>query len=375
MRIAILADPLDNQQAGVHYYTRMMIESLLEFAGENDYLLVRQKASAEYPGAETMVVPRSQLPGAATLRLFFEIPQKIRKWHPDAVIEPAHFGPWNLPADIVRATVLHDLSAIRFPQYHRFHSSLLQRLFLKKILKNTDLIIGNSNFTISDLAAWAPVTASKSVAIYPGRDPFFRPEKNLVPLKKFHINRPYFLYTGTLEPRKGLLTLLEAYAQYRSESGDNAQLVLTGAMGWKTGSIRKAVDRHPFKEDLLLTGYVSREELRALYSQCLAFVYPSEFEGFGLPIVEAMSCSAPVITARNSSLTEAGGEAALYFETGNASDLKEKMHLLSKDESTRTSVSHQSMDHAKKFSRKSFARQLTEQLKRTFKEKKDFNPG
>jgi len=369
MRIAILADPLDNQRAGVHYYTRMMIESLLEFEGEHDYLLVREKASDEYPEAETMVVPRQTIPGAASWRLFYQIPRKVKKWQPDVVIEPAHFGPWNLPPHILRATVLHDLSAIRYPQYHRFHSSLLQRLFLKRILKNTDLIIGNSNFTIRDLSEWAPGLSEKSVAIYPGRDPFFHPDMRPEALRSLGIGRPYFLYTGTLEPRKGLLTLLDAYARYRDESGAKTLLVLTGAMGWKTGSIRQAADRHPYKSDLIFTGYVSREQLRALYSQTLAFVYPSEFEGFGLPIVEAMSCRAPVIAARNSSLTEAGGEAALYFETGNAGNLKEKMLQLSSDESLRAALLKASPEHIEKFSRGNFARKLMAQLKESVRNK------
>ncbi len=365
MRIAILADPLDNQRAGVHSYTRMLVESLLAYESQHEYFIVRQEQSDDYPMAETLVIPRSKAwPGLASYRLFIRVPRKLREFSPDLVIETAHFGPWNLPPSIRRVTVMHDLSAIRYPRYHRWHSSLLQRLFLKGILKRTDLIIANSCFTAEDIGRWQADLASKTTAIHPGRDPFFKPVPEEIIPAEYNIDRPYFLYAGTLEPRKGLLTLLEAYELFCRSGQPKRQLVLTGQMGWKTGAIRKALQSHPHAKEIRLTGYVPKSVLRQLYTHCEAFIYPSEFEGFGLPIVEAMSCGAPVITAKNSSLTEAGGDAARYFPTGDATALAAEMALLAGNEDIRQSMKEASLLHADSFSRENFAQKLTEALEK-----------
>jgi len=363
MRIAILADALDNQKAGVHSYTRMLIDSLLSFEKDHEYIIVRQNPGDEYPSARTLSIARSKAwPGAASYRLFIEVPKKLRKLKPDIVIETAHFGPWNLPSSIKRATVIHDLSAIRFPEYHRRQGSILQRLFLKGILQRTDLIIANSRFTAGDIARWQPGLVSKITAIHPGRDPFFEPAPRELLPDKYKIEAPYFLYTGTLEPRKGLLTLLEAYKLYRQNHYSVRQLVLAGEMGWKTGNIRQALQLHPRANEIRLTGYVPKNILRQLYTHCHAFIYPSEFEGFGLPIIEAMSCGAPVITARNSSLTEAGGQAARYFRTGDAQALADEMTLLAVNKEIRSSLQQASFAHVASFSRKAFAQNLIESL-------------
>ena len=370
MRIAILADPLDNQRAGVHSYTRMLIESLLAFKSRHEYLIVRQKHSDDFPSAETLVIPRSKAwPGLASYRLFIRVPQKLRAFKPDVVIETAHFGPWNLPPSVRRVTVIHDLSAIRYPHYHRWHSSFLQRLFLKGILKRTDLIIANSRFTAEDIARWEADFASKTTAIYPGRDSYFRPVPREPLSDEYGIEPPYFLYAGTLEPRKGLLTLLEAFEKFCRSGQPTRQLVLAGQMGWKTNPLRKALRSHPYAKDIRLTGYVPMHILRQLYTHCEAFIYPSEFEGFGFPIVEAMSCGAPVIAAKNSSLTEAGGDAARYFATGDAGALAAEMALLAGNASMRQSMKEASLLHAESFSRENFARKLTEALEKIVAEK------
>ncbi len=366
MRIAILADALDNQRAGVHSYTRMLIESLLSFESRHEYIIVRQKESDDYPSAKTLVVPRGKArPGQASYRLFVEVPGKLSALRPDLVIETAHFGPWNLPASVKRVTVIHDLSAIRYPQYHRWHGSILQRLFLKGILKRSDLILANSRFTAEDIARWEPGFAAKTTAIHPGRDPFYEPVPRESIPSRFKIEAPFFLFAGTLEPRKGLLTLLEAYTQYCQSGHPGRQLVLAGQMGWKTGALRRALQSHPQANEIRLTGYVPKSVLRQLYTHCEAFIYPSEFEGFGLPIVEAMSCGAPVIAARNSSLTEAGGDAARYFRTGDARALAEEMTRLAGHPEIRHAMQKASMAHAATFSRENFARKLSEALEKT----------
>ncbi|MBR9919614.1 MAG: glycosyltransferase family 4 protein [Bacteroidetes bacterium] len=329
MRIAIIADPLDNQQAGVHTYTRQLVDALLREKGQHEILLIREKRDTDLTGAEQIVIPNTRLPiGFASFRLFVLIPLVLLFKKVDVVFEPAHFGPFNLPRSIKRATMIHDLTPLLYPQYHRWHSQLLQRIFLKGILRRTDLIFSNSENTSRDLHRIFPFTEGKVQTILLGRDPFFKPADSEETRDQLGIQKPYFLFVGTFEPRKQLQVLLAAFAEFQSGQRDKQGLVLVGGKGWKTSDIYDKIKAHPCADDIMLTGYVSKEQLRALYSGSTALIYPSEYEGFGLPILEAMACGTNVICSDNSSLPEVGGELALYFKTGDAADLYHQMQYL-----------------------------------------------
>ena len=123
MRIAVIADPLDNQNAGVHNYTRHMVDSLIRNRGDHEIILIRQRRDPDLEGCTQIVVPGIEWPiGYASLRLFFIVPRLLKKAQVDVVIEPAHFGPFNLPSSITRVTMIHDLNPVLFPHLHRWHS-------------------------------------------------------------------------------------------------------------------------------------------------------------------------------------------------------------------------------------------------------------
>lgn len=315
MRVAILADSLDNQSAGVHVYTRELIRALMAIErGNHTYILVRMRKTNTFPLLQQVIIPSLPwLPGWATFRLFFLVPLYCRLLKVDAVFEPAHFGPFNLPPSMKRITMIHDLTPIHFPQYHRWHSQWLQRLFLPRILRQADLIVTNSKYTRQDVVAYQPAVAERTVAIPLGISPTIRHTSVAVP-EKYELPARYFLFVGTLEPRKNLLTLLTAYTAYRNNGG-TAAMVLAGKMGWHNSALQKALDQHPYATDIRLTGFVEDADLPAFYSNALAFIYPSEYEGFGFPILEAMACKVPVIAAANSSLLEIGGCHAYFFPT------------------------------------------------------------
>jgi glycosyltransferase involved in cell wall biosynthesis len=143
-------------------------------------------------------------------------------------------------------------------------------------------------------------------------------------LQKYGLRQPYLLFVGTLEPRKNLLSLLRAYENFR-RSGPAMQLVLVGREGWKNKDFFTALEASPYRADIVLTGYTERAELPVLYSMAHLFVYPSRYEGFGLPALEAMACGAPVLLSRSSSLPEVGGTAAAYFDPSDLEDFSKKL--------------------------------------------------
>jgi glycosyltransferase involved in cell wall biosynthesis len=373
MRIAILADPLDNQRAGVHVFTREMIHSLLRRDTRNQYILVRRQRDDQFDRYAN--VEQCRLGGSAlfsgiaaldlvvqAIRTFVLIPFALNFKRVDVVIEPAHFGPFNLLGRIRRVTVIHDLTPILFPELHRWHSQWLQNTFLRRILRRTNLIIANSDNTARDVIETYPEAAGKVQRIYPGRGEGFRFKSEPVVLKRHGIRKPYFLFTGTIEPRKNLLLLLEAYGLFREKIPDAIQLAIVGGKGWKSEDFFAALERHPHRTDIVQIGHVPTPDLPALYSSAIALIYPSLYEGFGLPILEAASCGTPVITARNSSLPEVAGRGGLFFETRDASDLAAKMVELYRDEPLRKQLGEAGLAHARQFDWDAFASRLLELL-------------
>jgi glycosyltransferase involved in cell wall biosynthesis len=359
MRIAILADPLDNQNAGVHVYTRGMVDAMIRNNPGHEIILVREKRDDTLRHVEQIIIPNTRLPvGFASLRLFFIIPFLLRRAKADVVIEPAHFGPFNLPSRIKRVTVIHDLTPLIFPHFHRWHSQVLQRIFLKRILKRTDLIIANSDHTAMDIRKMFPFTGSRIRKIYPGVRTDFGAEPDYDVIRKYNLTSGYFLFVGTIEPRKGLGTLLEAFRIYKSIAGNNRQLVIAGGKGWKADDFYVQLESHPFRSDIHVIGYIPTNELPSVYKGATALIYPSLYEGFGFPVVEALMFGKPVITSRNSSLTEAGSDLALYFETGQVQQLADQMMDVADNESLRIKMKELGPDFAKRFNWDAFALDL-----------------
>jgi glycosyltransferase involved in cell wall biosynthesis len=329
MRIAIIADPIDNQKGGIHVYTREMVRALLENDRENEYILLREKHDPELAGVRQIVIPNIRVGmGLAALRLFFIVPL-ILWWNKvDAVLEPAHFGPFNLPRHIKRITAIHDLTPILFPQYHRWHSQLLQKLFLQSILRRASLILSNSRHTTRDLEQHYPFTQGRIATIHLGPQPGFQPQRSRDFLEAQHIRQAYWLAVGTIEPRKNLVRLLAAYRLFRERTAESAPLVIVGQRGWKAEAFYEALEAHPFREDILLVGFVPDQALAELYSHAIGLVYPSEYEGFGLPVLEALACGCPVICSAVSSLPEVGGELAYYVDPYDVESIAQQMMAL-----------------------------------------------
>lgn len=365
MRIAILADPLDNQYAGIHVYTKELIRALVKYDKENEYILIRQKNQDDFPGLKQVVVPNYPIyTGFQVLRFFLIFPLILRRLKVDAVLEPAHFGPFNLPRRIKRITVIHDLTPIRFPSLHRWYSQTLQRIFLKGILKRADLIITNSENTSRDVLEYIPECQEKTKRIYLGKDGIYKPENLPAVIEKYNLTHPYFLFTGTLEPRKNLLVLLQAYTKFRNYSKRNIGLIIVGKTGWKADDILAALDQHPYRNDIQRLGYVERDELPTIYSHALALIYPSIYEGFGLPVLEAMACGTPCILSNSSSLPELGGNAALYFDPKDSETLTKLMIQLETDPVLQKEMKKKSLRQAELFSWRSYAEEFIKLTKK-----------
>lgn len=325
MKIAILADSLDLQSAGIHSYTRELIKLLAEYLPEHEYLIVRPREGEEqWPNTRQLVVPvKKYAPGHQRWRQFRDIPRALKEEKPDVVIEPAHFGPFNLPESVKRVTVIHDLTPVLFPHFHPNTSVTAHKLLLPRVVRKADRIVAVSRNTEKDLHRLFLRSRDKTHVIYPAIPDHFAPDLDEEPLAKYGVHKPYFLFLGTLEPRKNVQLLIQAYEFFRRDNPDfSTQLVLAGKYGWKSDSLIQQIRNSPYHSNTLQLGYIDFADLPSLLTNCQAFVYPSFYEGFGLPVAEALACGAPVLTTRNGSLAEfAGLENVHFFPDDRPADL------------------------------------------------------
>ncbi|HWR33653.1 MAG TPA: glycosyltransferase family 1 protein, partial [Chitinophagaceae bacterium] len=152
---------------------------------------------------------------------------------------------------------------------------------------------------------------------------------------KYTGGREYFVYAGAIHPRKNLMNLLKAFSVFKKRQQTNMKLVLAGRLAWKYESFTESLKSYKYRDDVIMTGYVQEEELVKIIGAAYGMVYPSLFEGFGVPVPEAMQCNVPVITSVHSSMHEIAGDAALYADADSHTDIADKMMQLYKDEKRR----------------------------------------
>jgi len=369
MKIAIIADALDNQSAGIHVFTKALIDALHRVGSEHELIVIRTgKGGPELPISDLRIPAFGGRPGQI-YRLGWQVPQILRRLKVDVVIEPRHVGPFNLPRRTLRVTVVHDLGWLTVPQFHPTLPAFLQRLLVPMVLQRSDLIVTNSHWTAQDVREHFPFCADKTVAAPLGLTPGFSPRNDPEVLKKYGIGEPYLLFVSTLEPRKNIEGLLEAYSQARDQLEQPISLVLAGKMGWKTDSIQSALQKHPYRNDIIRPGYVEAQDLPVLYTMAEALVYPSWYEGFGLPVLESFGCGTPVVTSNVTSLPEVAGDAALLVDPADPAAIAQSIVRVIQDHGLRQKLIERGRERASRYTWDQTARVILEGIQRRIPEK------
>lgn len=263
---------------------------------------------------------------------------------------------------------VHDLTTILFPEFHVSGNVFLHKTRFKRLSK-TDAVLTNSEHTKKDIVEHLGISPDKIFVTHLGADDSFRPmpDEGILPvLKKYNLIKPYLLFVGTLEPRKNIPALISAFNILKAKQRIPHQLILAGQKGWKYHEVFRAIEESPFAEDIRYLGYAEDGDLPALMSGCSAFVYPSFYEGFGLPVLEAMQCGAPVVTSATSSLSEVGGEACLYADPCDPGDLADQIYTILSDPVLRKDLSGKGIARAKNFSWEKCARETLEVYRAVF---------
>jgi len=327
MRVGIVGIALELQYAGIHTFLNNLIKTSFGLTDIDIFILLSGKIKTNsLVGLEKVHVEYARPFLGRAQFIFREVGRWAKRHDLHIVVEPAHFGPFSLPKSIKRVTVIHDLTPIIKSSWHPIASVLVHRLLMKRVLKQADLIITNSEYTKSDIIKYCPLIQGKIQAIHLGVSSRFQRISSRCKLAELGIHKNYILYLGTIEPRKNLKNLIMAYNKVRQSSPNTTlQLIIAGKDGWKTRDIVRERKSSSYIDDIILLGYVDREIMPSLLSHTSLFVYPSLYEGFGLPVLEALACGARVLTSDLTSLPEVGGEHCYYCDPNDTDDIAQKM--------------------------------------------------
>jgi glycosyltransferase involved in cell wall biosynthesis len=281
---------------------------------------------------------------------------------PDVVHSNSFGCPRHLGAPLVYT--VYDLSPLDHPQYHTEENRLVCFNGLFEAALYADAFIAISKFTRDRFLYWFPhVDPARLTIVYPAARPSLSAPASATDdagvLRKFGVTSDQFwLAVGTIEPRKNYPLLLEAYARVLREHPDTPELCIAGQAGWKESALEPRLRALGLTDRVKCLGYVPDAELAALYRRCLAFVFPSHYEGFGLPVIEALACGAAVIASRVTSVPEVLGDAGLLIDPTSVDDLAGAMTLVLTDAACRARLRERAVHQAARFSWLDAARQL-----------------
>lgn len=322
----LLAGRASYRSAGIHQYIANLLRHLPAAAPEFKYTVFVGEGQPEMPGA---TIKRSSLPTVRPpARIFWEQfiqPLELLRLRPDLLHSLAFASPLLNPAPAV--VTVYDLSFRLFPE--RFLPA--QRLYLSALTahscRRARRVIAISDSTREDVIKHFGIDRARVDVAAPGVDPAFRPLPASL-TDSFRAQRglpnPFILYLGTLEPRKNLETLIRAFATLHA-SRPTLHLILAGAKGWLYHSLFALVEQLNLTDSVHFPGFIPPEDLVLWYNACAVFAYPSSYEGFGMPVLEALACGKPVVTTTASSLPEAAGDAALLVPPGDVPALADAL--------------------------------------------------
>lgn len=358
MRVGLDAIPLVAAKTGIGHYTDALAGALARVHPDHNYTLLSPFDFAFETNGENGHRPPPNL-----IKQFLPVRSIFRHWWlfgTPALLRITPFDVFHgtnycipLWAPCPTVVTIHDLSL--FTQSHTHENANVRRgkRRMPLMAHRATLIIAPSEWTKRETMQFLKVKEHKLRVIPEAARPHLRPQREdeqLPVLERLGIRGPFLLYVGTIEPRKNLLTLIRAYEDLLRSTEHRPQLVLAGGKGWLFDEVFQLVEELGLQEQVKFTGYVHDDDLPALYSAAQAFVYPSLYEGFGLPPLEAMACGAPVITTNVTSLPEVVGQAGLTHAPEDTRALTQAMVTLLADVSARDHFRQAGLERAQLFS-------------------------
>ena len=357
MKIAIDSRALLTERTGIGTYTLAIARGLSAHPGARVGLFAPRPLPRSLSGACEFSVHTDHHP-FGILWLQTTLPERLTRWGADVLVSALTIGPAR--GRVPYVSIVHDLTPLTHPEWHSGRTLLGFVPLWERTVERAARFLCVSETTAKDLIARYPETAPRVRVVRNGVDRgFFSPADDpgarQRARQRYADGQRFILYLGTLEPRKNVEALVVACERLWGRRRSYPDLVLAGGAGWKTGALHRRIARSAFRDKIHVTGYAARDAARELYRAAEVFVYPSLFEGFGLPVLEAMACGIPVVASTADALREVGGDAALYAPAREPETLSRQIEAVLDDEALRRRCSVAGPERAAGFSWESAA--------------------
>ena len=264
---------------------------------------------------------------------------RLRRIGADVFLSPD--GQVSMTTGVPQCLVVHDLGFLHVAEGYQKSHLAYYKYYTPKAIHKAATVATVSQFSKRDIVSQYAVAPEKISVVYSGVKPVFRPlafEEQLAVKEKYTGDSEFYLYTGAIQPRKNLVNLLKAFSIFKRRMQSSFKLVLAGRLAWKNDEFLELLQTYKYRDDVVLTGYLEESELARLTAAAYALVYPSFFEGFGVPVIEAMQCGVPVLTSKDSAMEEISEGVALFFDPANVDDIAYKLMFIYKQESERNAL-------------------------------------
>ena len=375
MRIAVntrllLKDRLE----GIGWFTYEHLKRITRSHPGHDFFFIFDRPwDEEYLFAENVhpivLGPPARHPFLFYLWFEWRLPSLLKKINADIFLSPDGYIPLKLNIPVIN--VIHD---INFHHHPKDFSPLVRgyyNYFFPKFAKRSDHIVTVSEYSKNDIQQQYGIDAKKITVVYNGVNSIYAPLDEAVQKRTketYSTGKEFFLFVGALNPRKNVNRLMKAFAIFKRNTQSDFKLVIVGAKMFGNREMERTYQQHPYKKDIIFTGRLAPKELQKIYASAFALSYFPYFEGFGIPIAEAMACGIPVLTSNVTSMPEVGGKAALLADPYNESDMADKMTQLWKNAELYQALKKKSIARSSLFNWDSAAKKMWNVIEKTAKD-------
>ncbi|MCX6279864.1 MAG: glycosyltransferase family 1 protein [Bacteroidetes bacterium] len=332
---------INNKLEGIGWFTYESLKLITNQHPEHRFYFIFDRDYDPQFIFSDNITPIIQFPQARHPILYFTwfemaLPKLFEKIKPDLFLSPDGF--LSLKTPVKSLTVFHDLNFEHYPQDIPYWTRRYYRRYFPKYAAKAVRIATVSEFSKSDIVKQYHVSPDKIDVVYDGANDAYQPIKKVNREKiraRFSGGRPYFVFIGSLHPRKNLVNLFRAFDLFKKSNPSEVKLLIVGARKWWTTEIDSAYNRMVFSDDVIFTGRLNIDELKGVLGSALALTYVSYFEGFGIPIIEAFRAEVPVITSNVTSMPEVAGDAALFVNPFDPESIAEALYKAYQYESLR----------------------------------------
>ncbi|OFX88272.1 MAG: glycosyltransferase [Bacteroidetes bacterium GWF2_33_16] len=364
---------LKNKLEGIGWFTFETLKRITQNHSEHEfYFIFDREYSSDFIFSKNVhpivIGPQSRHPFLFYWWFERSIPKILKKINADLFISPDGF--LSLSTKVKSLAVFHDINYMHYPKDFPFLVRHYYRYFSPRFAKKADRIVTVSEFSKKDIVDQFSINPELVDVVYNGANKIYKPiseEEKQATKQKYTSGNDYFIFVGALSPRKNIANLLLAFDRFKTQTFSTAKLIIVGEMMFKTQRMKRAYSQLVYKDDVIFTGRMSPEELRYLYGSAIALTFVPYFEGFGIPIIEAMNCHTPVITSNVTSMPEVAGDAALLVNPFSVDSIADAMTRLFADDKMRKELITRGSIQCQKFSWDITAEKFWESIEKTIK--------